>query len=451
LIVLATIIVLVVAWSTHTLLRDPVLRIADAVAGSVHFRVELRDERIGRFDAATDVGRDRIAFVSRLDVDMPGAPGMTVEESLVFDARPPFALRSAERREHQGGPRHSVRIDADGDRYVASGEGVEPRALQFRYDLGKHLALERWLATERPGIGSTLDTETFDFEHLRPIDVRYTVVDERADGGWIVRGPDADKLLDIDADLRPRALEFDGAFALVRTRGDDPIENRTRTHAAEIRVPLANRIARTPEVRRLVLGLNDAAADALLPAADARAGTRRLVVDLAQRRPVVDEERAPALARTLELPVGSPEIEAVLEHAPRSGTAEDQIEALLALVADRLVYDDRARNLHVLQALTSGRGDCTEFADLFTTLARALGLPARTVSGLVYAEIDGPGFYLHAWSEVEVDGHWVAVDPTSGKFPADATHIAFPGGEGGFLRAYARLPEMRVEVVEVGY
>ena len=52
-------------------------------------------------------------------------------------------------------------------------------------------------------------------------------------------------------------------------------------------------------------------------------------------------------------------------------------------------------------------------------LARAVGLPARPVAGLVY--LDGT-FYYHAWAEVWLGG-WVAVDPTFGQFPADAAHV----------------------------
>jgi len=65
------------------------------------------------------------------------------------------------------------------------------------------------------------------------------------------------------------------------------------------------------------------------------------------------------------------------------------------------------------------RGDCNEHASLFTALARAAGLPARTEVGLVYHR---GAFYYHAWNSVYV-GEWVTVDTTTGSFPADATHL----------------------------
>jgi transglutaminase-like putative cysteine protease len=52
-------------------------------------------------------------------------------------------------------------------------------------------------------------------------------------------------------------------------------------------------------------------------------------------------------------------------------------------------------------------------------MARALGVPARTVAGLLYAK---GRFYYHAWAEVYL-GDWVAVDPTLDQVPADAAHV----------------------------
>lgn len=64
-------------------------------------------------------------------------------------------------------------------------------------------------------------------------------------------------------------------------------------------------------------------------------------------------------------------------------------------------------------------GDCNEHAALFSAMARAAGIPTKTVLGIMY--YDG-SFYYHAWNEVYV-GKWVAIDSTYGQFPADATHI----------------------------
>ena len=105
--------------------------------------------------------------------------------------------------------------------------------------------------------------------------------------------------------------------------------------------------------------------------------------------------------------------------------------------------------------LAAGKGDCTEHALLFVALARALGIPARGVLGLVYAQYeDGtPALYWHAWAEVRSGGEWIAMDPIFGQPVADATHIALGGGaRGHFLTqadAVGLLGALAVEGVEV--
>ncbi len=75
--------------------------------------------------------------------------------------------------------------------------------------------------------------------------------------------------------------------------------------------------------------------------------------------------------------------------------------------------------LHVMS------GDCNEHTYLFTAFARAVGLPAKVMVGIVYN--DGK-FYYHAWPAVYV-GQWLEMDPTFGQHNVDATHIKLLEGE----------------------
>ena len=87
------------------------------------------------------------------------------------------------------------------------------------------------------------------------------------------------------------------------------------------------------------------------------------------------------------------------------------------------------------EVLESKEGDCNEHSQLFTAMARSIGLPARVVAGVVYLE---GAFYYHAWSEVWLgeDSGWVPIDPTFGQFPADATHVRLVVGA---LKAQAEI------------
>lgn len=77
-----------------------------------------------------------------------------------------------------------------------------------------------------------------------------------------------------------------------------------------------------------------------------------------------------------------------------------------------------------LQILSMRKGDCNEYTVLFAALARSLGIPVKTVAGLVY---QNGRFFYHAWPEIYA-GRWIAVDPTFGQVPADASHIALVEG-----------------------
>jgi transglutaminase-like putative cysteine protease len=100
-------------------------------------------------------------------------------------------------------------------------------------------------------------------------------------------------------------------------------------------------------------------------------------------------------------------------------------ERLAHWVATEVRRDARGAPPSALLALLRRRGDGNAHVALFVALARALGLPARPVAGLLYAQ---GRFYYHAWAEVYLNG-WVALDPTFDQFPADATRLRLVRGE----------------------
>ncbi len=92
----------------------------------------------------------------------------------------------------------------------------------------------------------------------------------------------------------------------------------------------------------------------------------------------------------------------------------------------RNIYSARLSN--ALEVLEHLEGDCTEHSVLFIGLARAAGLPAREVAGLIYIPGKPGGFYFHQWATVWV-GQWIDVDPTFNQPQADVTHIKLVEGD----------------------
>ena len=90
-------------------------------------------------------------------------------------------------------------------------------------------------------------------------------------------------------------------------------------------------------------------------------------------------------------------------------------------------------------------GDCNEHTTLYTALARSIGLPTKMDAGIVML---GGRFYYHAWPEVYV-GRWIAIDPTFGQFPADATHIRLiEGGPDKYVAIIKEVGRLKVEILE---
>lgn len=96
------------------------------------------------------------------------------------------------------------------------------------------------------------------------------------------------------------------------------------------------------------------------------------------------------------------------------------------------VIDQKTLNVGYATASEVARskeGDCSEHAVLLVALARANGLPARAVSGLVGVD-QGPGSNIceqlnyHMWTQVWMDGVWVDLDAAQHQTDCDPTHIA---------------------------
>lgn len=168
------------------------------------------------------------------------------------------------------------------------------------------------------------------------------------------------------------------------------------------------------------------------------AGRQRLVGDtLVVRRQTVEDLRA-----SYRLPARDTALAAFLAPEPLIPSDDPRIRAQARLIvggereparAARLIHDWVHAQLRpakamgvpgALSVLATRRGDCNEYTVLFVALARAAGLPARSVAGLLY--LDGR-FYYHAWPEVYLGG-WVAVDPAADQFPADAAHVGLVVG-----------------------
>ncbi len=98
-----------------------------------------------------------------------------------------------------------------------------------------------------------------------------------------------------------------------------------------------------------------------------------------------------------------------------------------------------------VDVLKAKEGECQAHTNLFTAMARSVGIPTRIASGLVYSRIQ-KGFLYHAWPEIHV-GEWIAIDPTLGQDVADVTHIKLiEGGIGNSLKLVKYIGRISLKV-----
>ncbi|MEZ5666698.1 MAG: transglutaminase family protein [Alphaproteobacteria bacterium] len=109
--------------------------------------------------------------------------------------------------------------------------------------------------------------------------------------------------------------------------------------------------------------------------------------------------------------------------AGQGGCALDRVHRLAGAIAERVAYRGGESNAHTTaaEAFAAGAGVCQDHAHVMIACARALGHPARYVSGYLHVgDGDQVSDASHAWAEVHVeDLGWVGFDPSNGVCPTD--------------------------------
>lgn len=216
-------------------------------------------------------------------------------------------------------------------------------------------------------------------------------------------------------------------------------------------VPVDRALGDPARIRALEVALASSA-DFEVPAAAGQVATReasgriRVAIDTGPGPPVSAAGRAAALRATAAIDHRDPAI-AALARELASPDRRVAVARMVAWVHDNLSKQPSTNLSSASQVLAARVGDCTEHTALFVALARAAGIPAREVSGLVYGGDEIGGFAWHAWAEVEIDGRWRRVDPSWGEASGNAAHLAL--GVGGSSDWLALLGDLEIEVLRV--
>jgi len=104
--------------------------------------------------------------------------------------------------------------------------------------------------------------------------------------------------------------------------------------------------------------------------------------------------------------------------------------ALMQAITERMKFDVDATDASTTaaEALAAAHGVCQDFAHVFIAVCRAMGHPARYVTGYMASDDGAASAAHHAWAEAEVPGlGWVGFDPANRICP-DARYVRLACG-----------------------
>lgn len=110
------------------------------------------------------------------------------------------------------------------------------------------------------------------------------------------------------------------------------------------------------------------------------------------------------------------------KHVAMPGDRRDQLMELAVSICETIQYEKGVTDVHesAARAFARGQGVCQDHAHVFIAGCRAMGIPARYVSGYIYTGKEGE-VASHAWVDV-----WLGEQ--QGWTSIDVTHRSFAGG-----------------------
>ncbi len=162
------------------------------------------------------------------------------------------------------------------------------------------------------------------------------------------------------------------------------------------------------------------------------------------------QKQAPFLRSTLAVQSDNPEIiktcKTIINNIQNKNN-RIKVQAVFNWVYKNMKKEITISLPSALDVLHTMKGDCNEHAYLFTALVRALKIPAKIITGLVFTK---GRFYYHAWTSVYIDGQWIEMDPTWGQPFVDVTHIAVVTGEiSDQFQLVKLMGNLKIEIKEV--
>jgi transglutaminase-like putative cysteine protease len=426
--------------------RQPaVVKIANGMLGETWYRIQLSSDHVGFMynNAFTDYF-GRWHFTTTTHFQLQDNAPTTITKHLVFDAQPPYPLLQASYNNRQDERHYNTEVEQSSTGYIAhldrtgTGNKVE---LDWQFDLATFVSFEHWLATTRPQANAEQVVKSPDFERLRITQRSYRVVAANEQGYLVeTNAPLAATQTQLDHQFRPIRLNMAGIFDVTATDEADAISLKQLNRKTNYLFTVDQRLDDHTTLAGLHLRLHSA------PEFDLPDELRL------SANPIVTKGNGTEHSgEEMRYPITHPSIQTLVQKSFTSAQKESRIAQLVHATNQQLRYAEDKPAGSVLLALNRGQGECTDYADLFTTLARAAGYPARNIYGLAYKDGPTPAFMFHAWNEVYSDGRWQAVDPTWNQTTVDATHIPLTDEQAAIMMLANNTSEVSFSVLGTQY
>ena len=414
-----------------------------------YYFVEHDGLRIGTYLRSASLTDDN-EYEFRTTLTMPSSDGLTLATKAVyqFNSRPPYLLSYATRTVRAVAKERPYRVEQLYPNRNNDAENSGDKSSSEQYGLQDFFALELALMSKSESTDDGLETIAIPFHEI-PNSTRWTIKS---------RSNESISVTSVSGDLATYSLEHglprldllvdDTGLSVIRIAFDDfDAFDLLPLHVAEdIRIPIDQPIEspRTVSALTVLFEFDKGERGPWISLLDAQ-GT----LNSSTHTKTSTEENVDWEGETLDLQTARRLRSIIAEVVQGIDDPHLVVNALVAYVNRTLTYTNWNTLQSVEETLDQKIGDCTEFSQLFTALATAAELSARTVVGLAYHQ-SSQSFAIHAWNEVLLeDGSIRVIDPTWNQIQADATHIEFPTA---YQHEIVRtLKNLRIKVLSVDY
>lgn len=447
--------------------------------GTEWFGIYLKSKKIGyaksSFDKVAVDGEPVYQSQMHLKVKAKSA-GVPFEldiiETMQFDAKPPYALRGGNVVQQQGTAKQVIGLVRGDNGFTATnltnGQRTRKEVGPIDYNLGDTMTSSLWIK-KQPKLNEKLTSLGFDFDKFKTDLEHFTVtaIRESKVKGVNVKYYEIEVYIPSQKMKMLERLDAEGGMISGKIGGIFEMRKETEEQAKNLQtnidlfvmglVRIDRPLGKPSKITSMEVELLGDEAN-LVPSGPwqkvIKSKEGKLICRVGKEHGVkikaTPEQIAKSLEPTNSYPCKHPKVKALAEKAIGDAkTDREKVERLVKFVHEFIRPSFGGKGMVVLDLMEKKKGDCTAYAALFTTLARAAGLPAREVSGFAYMGDSQKSFGGHAWNEVVIDGFWHPIDASTGAVDPDAARICLGSDQDGGLNFLRNFGSLSVRLIDV--